>query len=105
MRVVFCTAPKNKAEEMADKLLEEKLVACVNLVEGIKSKYWWDGKIQTDEETLMIIKTKKELIDPLTSRIKELHPYDVPEIIAMKIKGGSTEYLNWIKQVTLFSEQ
>jgi periplasmic divalent cation tolerance protein len=100
MRVVLCTAPKEKADEIAGKLLEEKLVACVNLIEGIKSKYWWDGKIQTDEETLLIIKTKKELIDPLTTRIKELHPYDVPEIIALKIKGGSTEYLNWINSVT-----
>ncbi len=100
MIVVFCTSPKNKTEEIAAKLLEEKLVACVNIIDGIKSMYWWEDKVQKDEESLMIIKARKELIEPLTSKIKELHPYDLPEIIALDIIGGSSEYLNWIKQVT-----
>ena len=101
MRVVFCTTPTEKAEEIADKILESKLVACVNIIDTVKSKYWWEGKIQTDEESLLIIKTKVELIEKLIIKIKEVHPYEVPEIISFEIKEGSTEYLDWIKKVTL----
>lgn len=101
MRVVFCTTPKEKAEEIADKILESKLVACINIIDKVKSKYWWEGKIQTDEESLLVIKTKAELIEQLIPKIKEIHPYEVPEIISFEIKEGSEDYLAWINQVTI----
>jgi len=100
MHIAFCTTPEDKAESIADFILESKLAACVNIVSKVKSKYWWDNKIQCDQETLLIIKTREELINPLIEKIKEIHPYDVPEIIFIKIENGNKDYLDWIKNVT-----
>lgn len=100
MIIVFCTAPKNKSEEIAKILLEEKLVACVNISTQVKSMYWWNDQIQTDTEELMIIKTKKELFSELVTKITEIHPYDVPEIISFKIEEGNGEYLEWLTKST-----
>lgn len=96
MRVVLCTTPQEKSEEIAEILLKEKLCACINIIPGIKSMYWWEDKIQTDQEDILIIKTKEELIDPLTQKIKEIHPYDIPEVIALKVKGGNKDYIQWV---------
>ena len=96
MRVVLCTTPQEKSEEIAEILLREKLCACINIIPGIKSMYWWEDKIQTDQEDILIIKTKEELIDPLTQKIKEIHPYDIPEVIALKVKGGNKDYIQWV---------
>jgi len=101
MRVVLCTAPEEQAERIAESLLEAKLAACVNLTGKIKSKYWWEGKIQTDEEVLLIIKTRQELVEKLTAKIKEVHPYQVPEIISLEIKEGNSDYLDWILASTI----
>lgn len=96
MRVVLCTVPTSKSEQMSQILLEEKLIACVNIIPGVKSMYWWDGKIQTDSEDLLIMKTKDELVEELTEKIKEVHPYDIPEVIALKVKDGNNDYIDWI---------
>jgi periplasmic divalent cation tolerance protein len=101
MRVIFCTTPLEKADDYAEILLKDQLVACVNIIPKVKSKYTWEGKICTDEESLMIIKTKSELVEKIINRIKEIHEYDIPEIISFEIKEGSSDYLNWIKNVTL----
>lgn len=101
MRVVLCTAPEEQAEKIAEAILEAKLAACINLTGKVKSKYWWEGKIQTDEEILLIIKTRQELMEPLIKKIKEVHPYQVPEIISLEIKEGSSDYLNWILASTI----
>lgn len=101
MRIVFCTTPKEIAENIAEQILNDKLAACVNIIDTVKSKYWWEDKIQTDEESLLIIKTTKELIEPLTEKIKSIHPYDVPEVISIKIKEGNEDYLNWIYNSTI----
>ena len=98
MRVVFCTTPKDRAEDIANQLLEAKLVACVNIIDTIKSKYWWEGKIQTDEESLLIIKSEEKLINELIGKIKEIHPYEVPEVISFKIEEGNQDYLDWIRK-------
>lgn len=100
MRVVFCTCPNDKADSIAEDLLNSKLVACVNIIPLVKSKYWWEGKIETDSESLLIIKTTEELISNLINKIKEIHPYKVPEIITIEIKEGNQDYLNWISEVT-----
>ncbi|MCS7244777.1 MAG: divalent-cation tolerance protein CutA [candidate division WOR-3 bacterium] len=96
--VVLCTIPKGKAYEIARKVIEQRLGACVNIVDNIKSIYWWKGNIEEDSEELIIIKTKREVLEKLTNFIKSIHPYTVPEIIALEIIGGNIDYLNWIEE-------
>jgi len=100
-RIVFMTAPSEEvAANIGKTLVEEKLIACCNIVPQIRSIYTWKGKVCDEKEVLCIIKTREELFDRLKRRVKELHPYEVPEIIAVKIKDGLREYLNWIDEAT-----
>lgn len=99
--VVYVTAPsEDAAAVIARALIEQKLAACVNIVRNIRSIYSWQGKIEDDDEVLMIIKTQKKHFDALSEKVKELHSYDVPEIIALPIFKGSDDYLEWIKAST-----
>ncbi|HBU08761.1 MAG TPA: cytochrome C biogenesis protein CcdA [Candidatus Omnitrophica bacterium] len=99
--VVFITAgSKEEAQKIARGLLEEKLAACVNIIDGVESHFWWQGKIDSAKEALLVIKTKKELFNKLAKKVKSLHSYSVPEIIALPIVTGNTEYLNWINDST-----
>jgi periplasmic divalent cation tolerance protein len=99
--VVYITAPSEEdAVMIARALVEQKLAACVNIVRNIRSIYSWQGKIEDDMEVLMIAKTQKKHFDALSEKVKELHSYDVPEIIAMPILKGSDDYLEWIKDST-----
>lgn len=99
--VVLSTAPKEEeAVRIARSLVEEGLVACVNVVPGVRSIYRWEGKIHDDSELLMIMKTTPERRDAVVARIKELHSYTCPEAIALPIVGGSAEYLAWIQKMT-----
>ncbi len=99
--VVFITAPNGEeASLIAKALVESKLAACVNIVPAIRSIYLWKGKIEDDTEVLMIVKTREELFESLSSRVKELHSYDVPEVIAIPISKGSEDYLAWLRDST-----
>jgi len=99
--VVFITASnEDEAAKIAKALVESKLAACVNIVRNIRSIYLWQGKIQDEPEVLMIVKTQKKLFSALSARVKELHSYTVPEIIALPIVEGSEDYLKWLKGVT-----
>ncbi|PON70502.1 Divalent ion tolerance protein [Trema orientale] len=99
--VVYVTVPnKEEGKKLAESIVKEKLAACVNRVPGIESVYQWEGKVQTDSEELLIIKTRQSLLEALTKHVEENHPYDVPEVIALPINGGSTPYLEWIKNST-----
>lgn len=99
--VVFITAPgEDAAATIARTLVETKLAACVNIVNNIRSIYSWQGKIEDDSEVLMVVKTRAELFSALSDRVKELHPYDVPEIIALPLVDGNQEYLKWIHDST-----
>jgi periplasmic divalent cation tolerance protein len=84
------------AKKIAKILVDERLAACVNIVPYIKSFYRWEGKTVEDDEILLIIKTKNEIKDKAIKRIKELHTYQIPEIIALDITAGLLEYLKWI---------
>ena len=86
------------ASRIANALVEEKLAACVNRLSRMTSTYRWEGKVQSETEALLLIKTTQRLLDPLSKRIKELHPYEVPEVIALPIEGGSERYLAWLGQ-------
>ena len=85
--------------EIAHKLLDRKLAACVNIIPTMTSLYTWEGEVCADEELLLIIKTTKSAFDELASTVEEIHPYDVPEIIAVPLAAGSKDYLDWIHQV------
>lgn len=98
--VVYCTCPDPAAERIAETVVDERLAACVNLVPGLTSVYRWQGQIQRDAEVLLIIKTRSTVYPLLEARIRELHPYEVPEIIALPIQAGSAAYLNWIADNT-----
>lgn len=85
------------AQVIANKLLEAKLAACVNIIRGMTSMYWWEEKIQTDTECLLIIKTTQSCVTGLIDKVKKLHSYSVPEIIALPVKQGNEDYLKWIR--------
>ncbi|MEO0254526.1 MAG: divalent-cation tolerance protein CutA [candidate division WOR-3 bacterium] len=94
--IVFCTTPgKDKAYEISRKIIENKLAACVNYFK-VNSIFEWKGKIEEEEEYLLIIKTKEEKFEELENFIKKIHPYEVPEIIFFKIEKGNEDYLKWI---------
>ncbi|CAD6209917.1 unnamed protein product [Miscanthus lutarioriparius] len=99
--VVYVTVPNREAgKKLSHSIISEKLAACVNIVPGIESVYWWEGKVQSDTEELLIIKTRESLLDALTAHVKANHEYDVPEVIALPITGGNTKYLEWLKNST-----
>lgn len=99
--VVLITAPKEEdAVNIAKELVESRLAACANIIKNVRSIYRWEGKIEDDSEVLMIVKTKKSLFDKLMKRVKKLHSYSVPEIIALPITAGSEDYLNWLGDET-----
>jgi len=100
-QVVLCTVPAgNIAEQIAHALVQQRLAACVNIVPGITSVYRWKGSVEADTEQLLVIKTRKGLMDHVQQAIQELHPYELPEIIAVPIVGGLPAYLDWIDDNT-----
>ncbi|HMK60537.1 MAG TPA: divalent-cation tolerance protein CutA [Dissulfurispiraceae bacterium] len=99
--VVLLTAPsEEEAARIAGILVAERLAGCVNIIRDIRSIYFWQGKIEDEKEVLMIAKTRRQLFQSLAARVKELHSYTVPEVIAMPVTLGSEEYLNWLKETT-----
>ena len=100
--VVFITTPSVEiGQKIADTLVEEKLAACVNIISPLNSIYLWQGKKQSEEETLLIVKTTQDLfVNKIVPVVQEIHPYDVPEIIALPIVFGSENYLDWIDEST-----
>ncbi|HJP05251.1 MAG: divalent-cation tolerance protein CutA [Chromatiales bacterium] len=99
--LVLCTCPdKEVAESLATGLVEAGLAACVNRVPGVVSIYKWQDKLEKDAEELLLIKTTADAWDKLEAEIRRLHPYELPEIIAVPISAGSHKYLNWIRETT-----
>lgn len=99
--VVYVTVPnKEEGKKLAQSIIKEKLAGCVNQVPGIESTYWWNDKIETDSEELLIIKTRQSLLEALTAHVKANHPYEVPEVISLPITGGNYDYLKWLKENT-----
>jgi periplasmic divalent cation tolerance protein len=95
--IILVTAKDRKeAEKIARGLLEAKLIACANIVEGVKSLFWWQGKIDSSNEALLVLKTKKILFKKVLIKVKSLHSYQTPEIIALPIINGSEDYLKWV---------
>ncbi len=98
---ILCTVPTfSAAQTIANELVSRELAACCNIIPGITSIYRWQGKVETDDELLVIIKSTEENYKAIENSIKELHPYEVPEIIAFTIEKGLGAYLEWINQST-----
>ena len=98
---VHITAPdRERAAAMARTLVEERLAACVNIVDGVRSIYAWQGKIADEAEVLCLVKTRAELLPALEARVRALHPYDVPCVIALPVVDGNPDYLMWIRAET-----
>lgn len=99
--VVFVTTKDvAQAKAIAQKLVKEKLAACVNILKGIESVFWWEGKIDSSQEALLILKSKKSRFKRIVKTVKGMHSYAVPEIIALPIVQGSKDYLEWINKST-----
>jgi periplasmic divalent cation tolerance protein len=95
--VVLVTAPSaEKAAELGRALVSERLAACASVVPGVRSIYWWEGKVQDEAEALILLKTTPARFQELRDRVVALHPYQVPEVVALKVDAGSEKYLEWI---------
>jgi periplasmic divalent cation tolerance protein len=100
-RLLLCACPtRETALELAEHLVTERLAACVSLVPDVTSVYRWEGNIQRESEVLLLIKTTLERAGQLTERLRQLHPYEVPEIIAIPITAGLHDYLSWVTTCT-----
>lgn len=101
-RIVFTTLPSaEQAAAVARALVEEGLAACGNVVPAVRSIYRWQGKLQDDAEALLLLKTRADLLAALESRLRELHPYEVPELLAVPVDHGFRGYLEWIEGSTV----
>lgn len=100
---MFClvniTVPDNEiAEKIAAKLIDKRLAACVNCIDNVRSTYRWQGKIESEDEKLLVVKTRKEFFTDLCELVKEIHPYEVPEIIAIPIVDIDESYTQWMQE-------
>ncbi len=97
VRIVFCTIDSaDAARKLARSLVQDRLAACVNIIENVTSVYKWEGRIEEDAELLLVIKTQDSRLQELMDRISEIHPYDVPEILSWPVQKGSRAYLDWV---------
>jgi periplasmic divalent cation tolerance protein len=98
--IFITTGTDGEARRVAEALLEQRKAACVNIVPTVTSLFWWEDRIDSDQESLLIVKSKASLLDEIVSLVKGIHSYDVPEVIALPIIGGNADYLQWIGKVT-----
>lgn len=106
MRLVIVTAPKEFAPKLGTQIVEEHLAACVNIIPKIRSIYIWGKRVVDEDEAMMLFKTTENRVNALTKRIKELHDYEVPEIISVDIQEneGNPSYLDWVRDVVKAGE-
>jgi periplasmic divalent cation tolerance protein len=96
---VFITASsREEAVKIAEKLLAARLAACVNILEGVESRFWWEGRLDHGREVLLVVKSAAYLMEKIIKSVKETHSYQVPEIIALPIIAGNKDYLKWIDE-------
>jgi periplasmic divalent cation tolerance protein len=99
--VVFVTAPnEGEARRIGRALVDERLAACVNVVGPVRSIYRWDGQVQEEAEHLLVVKARRADVDGLAARVRALHPYEVPEVVALDVVAGSAPYLDWVRAAT-----
>ena len=94
--IFITTGTDEEARKVAGALLEQRKAACVNIVPKVSSLFWWQDRIDTAHENLLMVKTRASRVEEIVRLVKELHSYDIPEIIALPIVGGNRDYLEWI---------
>ncbi|WP_320175091.1 divalent-cation tolerance protein CutA [Maridesulfovibrio sp.] len=97
MMVYITTGDVEEAREIGGELVMRHLAACVNIFEKMESMYWWEGKLEHSEETVLLAKTTPELVDKLIQTVKNIHSYDCPAIVAIESKQGNEEFFEWVK--------
>ena len=96
--IFITTATPEEAQQISRSLLEQRKAACVNIISKVESLFWWNDKLDSAHEILLVVKTKASLLPEITNLVKGAHSYTVPEIIAMPIVGGNPDYLEWIEE-------
>jgi periplasmic divalent cation tolerance protein len=99
--VYVTCADREEATRIGLEMVETKLAACANVIDGMTSIYRWEGKIETAQEAILILKTQVSLLDQLTAAVKGLHSYSVPCVVALPIVGGNPDYLSWLMRETM----
>ncbi len=94
--VLITTGTPEEAQRIAAVLLEQRKAACVNIIPQVSSRFWWKGKLDSAEESLLIVKTRASLLDEIVALVREVHSYDVAEVIALPVVGGNQDYLDWM---------
>mmetsp|Transcript_35779 Transcript_35779/g.93263 ORF Transcript_35779/g.93263 Transcript_35779/m.93263 type:complete len:152 (-) Transcript_35779:99-554(-) len=99
--IAYVTVPSREAgKAIAADIIEKKLAACVNIIPGVESLYWWEGKMESSNELMMMIKTRTSLVPQLVERVKAMHEYDVCEVITSPIDAGNPAYMKWLDEST-----
>ncbi len=99
---VYITAGSlDEARDVGRVLVQERLAACVNMVQGVRSLFWWEDQVQEGEEVAMICKTRADLLDKLVERVRDVHSYDCPCVVALPITGGNPPFIEWIGRETI----
>ena len=98
---IYITASDSEeARRIGRALVEARLAACANVIDRVTSVYWWEGEVQEDGEAVLIAKTREDLVDDLTAKVKELHSYECPCVVALPVAGGNADFLDWIESET-----
>lgn len=97
LRLILCTAPVDAAAAVARELLEAKLIGCANLIPAVRSLYWWEGAVQDDSETVMLMECPLERCDEAVAALAAAHPYDVPKILVIEPSAVTGPYLEWLR--------
>ena len=101
LSLVYMTAGSpEEADVLARMLVERRLAACANVIDGMRSVYWWEGTIEEGREAMLVAKTRTDLVDELTRAVKAIHSYEVPCVVAVPLEGGNPDFLNWIYDET-----
>ena len=98
--VYMTCGSRAEAESIGTVLVERRLAACVNILDNMQSLYWWKGKVERGEETVLIAKTRRENVEELTEAVRAMHEYEVPCVVALDIAGGNPDFLAWIREET-----
>ncbi|NIA67059.1 divalent-cation tolerance protein CutA [Pelagibius litoralis] len=98
--VYVTTSDAGEARTIGRAMVKARLAACANIVPAMQPIFWWDGEVQEGEESLLLLKTRQDLVEPLTTAIKKLHSYDCPCVVAIPISGGNRDFLVWIEAET-----
>ncbi|GAB4259764.1 MULTISPECIES: divalent-cation tolerance protein CutA [Deferrisoma] len=98
---IYVTVPsREEGLRIGRALVEERLAACANVLPGLTSVYWWEGEVQEDPEAALVLKSRADLVERLTERVRELHPYSCPCVVALPIAAGNPAFLDWIRAET-----